>query len=81
MRGMDAFQKLLDFLNRLEANHIYFTLAHHRNEALMVCVDVPGERWEIEFFADSHVEVEVFGAGGGIEGEHALDRLFDRFSD
>ena len=39
---------------------------------------MPGERWEVEFFADGSVEVEVFtsGARNGLEGENALERLF-----
>ena len=76
---MNSLQRLLDFLDRLDAHKIYFTLARHRNDAVMVRVDVPSERWEIEFFADTHVEAEVFRSGGpesGIEGEEALDRLF-----
>jgi len=81
MPGMGAYQKLLDFLDKLDASHIYFTLSRHRSEALMVLVEVPGERWEIEFFADAHVEVEVFRADGSIEGEEALDTLFERFAD
>jgi hypothetical protein len=48
----------------------------------MVEVAVPGERWEIEFFADGHLEVEVFGKSEGvIGGEETLSRLFDEFSD
>jgi hypothetical protein len=81
---MNSLQKLLDFLNQLEQKKIYFTLARCRSEAIMVRVDVPGERWEIEYFADGHVEVEVFRGGGprsGIEDESALDRLFEEFSD
>jgi len=45
----------------------------------MVRVDVPSERWEVEFFADGHVEVELLRSGGphsGLQGEEALDRLF-----
>jgi hypothetical protein len=77
---MDNLQKLLAFLDKLEERHIFFTLARHRSEAVMVCVDVPGERWEIEFFADGHVESEVFRSGGDIEDEQSLNRLFAEFS-
>ncbi|RPD48056.1 hypothetical protein DNI29_10250 [Hymenobacter sediminis] len=74
-------QKLLDFLTELDARKIHYTLAHHREESIMVLVAVPGQRWEIEFFADSHVEVEVFAsASEGLEGEEALERLFKNFS-
>ncbi len=48
----------------------------------MVEVAVPGERWEVEFFADDHVEVEIFlSTDKGIEGEDALQRLFDTYTD
>ena len=80
--GPDSLQRLLDFLDRLEHRHIYFRLARHRPEAIMVCVDVPGQRWEIEFFGDGHVETEVFGVSGYIEsGDEPLERLFREFSD
>ncbi len=81
---MNSLQKLLDFLTRLESHGIYNTLACHRTEAIMVRIDVPGERWEVEFFADGHVEVEVFTSGGpchGLEGEEALNRLFAPHAD
>jgi len=77
---MDSLQKLLNFLDTLEERQIFFVLARHRSEAIMVRVDVPGEHWEIEFFGDGHVESEVFKSGGVIEGEHSLDRLLNEFS-
>jgi len=51
------FHKLTTFLQQLEHGHIHYTLASHRHEAIMVCVTVPGERWEIEFLEDGSVEV------------------------
>jgi hypothetical protein len=47
----------------------------------MVIVAVPGERWEIEFFEDDHVEVERFVSSGTIEDESALDDLFTKHGD
>jgi len=78
---MNSLEKLLRFLDRLEEHQIYFQLARYRSEAVMVRVDVPGERWEVEFFADGHVEVEVFYSKTGVEGEEALDRLFAAHAD
>jgi hypothetical protein len=47
----------------------------------MVEVHVPGARWEVEFFADGHVEVEIFQSASGVlshaDAEAALQRLFD----
>ena len=47
----------------------------------MVEIPVPGERWEVEFFDDEHVEVEVFKVDGYMRDEGALEDLFARFTD
>jgi hypothetical protein len=52
--------RLLSFLCSLENNRIQYTLEHNRGEAIMVLIAVPGQRWEVEFFADDHVEIEQF---------------------
>lgn len=80
---MGSMRKLPDFLVKLEAHKIHYGLEMNRAEAVMVLVVVPGERWEVEFFDDGHVEVEIFeskatrGAGSELEGEEALGRLFE----
>ena len=77
---MTSFQKLLDFLARLEEAKIHFALASIRSETIAVLIAVPGERWEVEFFADGVIEVEVFSSVQRsnvlLEGEEALERLF-----
>jgi hypothetical protein len=78
---MNALQKLLDFLAELDDQGIFFQLSRVRAEAIMVEIAVPGEPWEVEFFADGHVEVEVFASSSGIQGEEALTRLFREFGD
>jgi len=45
----NGFHKLLEFLVRLEAEHIPYALSHCRTDAIMVAVSAPGERWEIDF--------------------------------
>ena len=78
----NSLRKLLDFLDKLEERHIYFELCRVRSEAIMVRVDVPGERWEVEFFADGNIETEVFRSSTGVEsGDEPLSDLFRRFSD
>jgi hypothetical protein len=47
----------------------------------MVCVTVPGERWEIEFLGDGSVEIERFISNGEICGEEAFAELFARYAD
>jgi hypothetical protein len=78
---MDAFKKLLRFLDDLEERKIFYRLSRVRSETIMVEIAVPGERWEVEFFADGHVEVEVFRSSGEMQGEERLSRLFDEFGD
>ncbi|BAZ15538.1 hypothetical protein NIES4071_74100 [Calothrix sp. NIES-4071] len=56
----NGFIKLTNFINQLERYKIHYTLAHHREEAIMVMAAIPGQRWEIEFFNDGSVEVERF---------------------
>jgi len=70
------FNKLVSFLQKLEQQGISYTLAHHRDEAVMIIVAVPGERWEVEFLSDGSVEVERFISNGEIFGEEALSELF-----
>src|SRR5438046_629674 len=77
----DAFGKLNSFLDKLEEERISYTMARHRDEAIMVLVTVPGERWEVEFFGDGSVEVERFTGDGEIRGEEALTQLFSRHSE
>jgi hypothetical protein len=79
-----AFPQLLALLRRLGDAKIAYTLRHSRDDAIMIEVAVPGERWEIEFvdYGESvQVEVEKFASAGEIEGERALDDLFAQYSD
>jgi hypothetical protein len=77
----DVFSKLLTFLRRLERAKIAYRLRHSRDDAIMVWINVPGERWEVEFLEDGDIDVEVFRSGGHIDDESALQDLFARHSD
>ena len=72
---------LLAFLNQLRAGKIYYRLSQHRDNAIMVEVTVPGERWEVEFLDDGGVDVEVFKSDGTIHDRSLLPALVDRYSD
>ncbi|MEH2198556.1 hypothetical protein [Nostoc sp.] len=76
-----GFGKLVTFLNQLEQEKISYTLAHHRDETIMVNVAVAGERWEVEFFEDGSVEVERFISSGEINGEEVFSELFAMYSE
>ena len=76
-----VFDKLMAFLGNLEQGKISYNLAHNRDNAIMVIIVVPGERWEVEFLDDGSVEVERFISNGEIYGESALSELFTRYSE
>jgi hypothetical protein len=78
---MNAYERLLDFLVRLEDLKIAYTLEHDRPDAIMVTAVVPGEHWEVEYFPDGHVEVEVFRTQGPIRDESALEEFFAKHSE
>ena len=75
----NSFAQLTQFLQQLDAEQIYHSLSHHREESVMVNVAVPGQRWEVEFFVDGSVEVERFVSAGDIAGAEALADLFEKF--
>ena len=75
----DTFTQMLSVLHRLDEAKAHYTIACHRDDALMVKVDVPGERWEVEFMADGTMEIERFRSSGDIFGEESLDVLFSQF--
>lgn len=68
-------KKLIDFLERLEEKKICYKLNKVR-DAIMVEVAIPGERWEVEFFADGNVEIEKFISNAEILDEKVLEQLF-----
>ena len=73
-------KKLIDFLNKLEQNKIYYKL-NKVCDAIMVEVAVPAQRWEIEFFEDGSVEIEKFISGGTIYNETEIDKLLAKFGE
>ena len=76
-----GFYQLVGFLNQLEQQNIHYTLAHHRDEAIIVSLAIPGERWEIEFFNNGAVEVARFISRGNLVGEEVLSELFAAYAE
>jgi len=68
-------------LKQLDAAKIHYTLSRVREEAIMVEAHIPGRHYEIEVFADGHVEVEVYKSDGQIGGQEVMDELLREFSD
>lgn len=55
------------FCRELEKRHVTYELRIVRDEALMLSVAVPGERWEMEVFDDGRIELERFISQGVVE--------------
>jgi hypothetical protein len=53
-----GLKDLINFLNKLEVNNIFYKLNKVRNDAIMVEIAVPGQRWEVEFMADGTVRLK-----------------------
>jgi hypothetical protein len=76
-----GLKELINFLNKLEDNNIFYKLDKVRNEAIMVEVAVPGQRWEIEFMEDGTVEIEKSISDGDYYEVKELETLFKDFTD
>ena len=66
---------IYEFIRELDASRTHYVLTSVREGAVMVQVTLPGERWEIEFFADRELEVEVFRSDGSMFGPEKLAEL------
>jgi hypothetical protein len=80
----DAYREFLALLHRLDRAQIFYRLSHPREEAVMIEIYVPGERWEIELvdYGDElHWEIERFRSTGEIDDDSAIEELFAKFSD
>jgi hypothetical protein len=77
----NPLENLLAFLAKLDHHKIFYRLSRPRSEAIMVEIAVPGERWEVEFFGDGHLEIEIFGPGSSMSDGASLERLWTQFSD
>src|ERR1700739_4518497 len=79
----DTYRQILELLRRLKDAKIAHRLGQCRDDAILIEVDVPGERWEIEFVDyddEVHVEIERFRSNGKMYDEAMLEELFAKFS-
>ena len=74
-------KEFIAILNKLEENSIFYKLNKVRNEAIMVEVAVPGQRWEIEFLEDGTVDIEKFISDKDMYDVNELETLFKKFGD
>jgi hypothetical protein len=77
---MTALNTAARFCRELDRRHVSYDLRIVRDEALMMSVAVPGERWEIEFFDDGRIELERFVSQGVAEAPEALAELLTWFT-
>jgi hypothetical protein len=75
---MAALSDAAELCRQLDERHIAYRLLIIRDAALMVSVAVPGERWEIEFFEDGHVELERFVSQGVVDAPQVHAELLAR---
>ncbi len=76
---IEVFERLLAFLDRLDAAHVQYALGHARPESVMVDISLPGWRWEVEFMLDGSIEIERYQSVTGVEDD--LQLLEDLFAD
>ena len=80
----DGYRAFLGLLKRLDRAKIAYRLFHVRDDAIMIEVVVPGERWEIELvdYGDEFQwEVECFRSNGAIDDESGIEHLFATHSE
>lgn len=76
---MGNYLKILtEFLDKLDGCGIRYTLSGEVRTSIMVCLSLPGERWEINFYDDGHIAVEIFRSDGQAFDESKLDEFFKR---
>jgi hypothetical protein len=76
---MTALSTATEFHLALDRRHVAHQFRMVRDEALMMSVAVPGERWEIEFFDDGRIELERFRSQGVVQAPEALAELLAWF--
>ena len=64
---MTTLKDVLQFCNALNERHASYKLSVDRPEAIRVTLDVPGERWEIDFFPDGDVELDRYVSQGVVQ--------------
>jgi hypothetical protein len=64
---MTTLEDVLHFCNALNERHASYRLSVDRPEAIRVTLDVPGERWELDFFPDGEVELDRYVSQGVVK--------------
>ena len=78
---MTALESIGKLCLELDRRGVQYTLRIDRDEALMMEVAVPGQRWEVEYFDDGRCEVEIFTTEGVTDGGDLPGRLLVWFDE
>jgi hypothetical protein len=78
---MTALFTATEFRQELDRRHIPYDFRVVRDDAFMMSVALPGERWELEFFDDGRIELERFVSEGVVEAPGALAELLAWFDE
>ena len=74
MRG--TIKTITGFLEKLDQARIHYTLRADVATSIMVCIATPGQRWEVNFYDDGDIGVEIFKSDGECFDESKLSELF-----
>ena len=75
---MSKLSKLTDFLDRLDAAQLHYTLTSVTEGAITVAIAAEQERWEVEFASDGEIEVQIFATDGDVHDFSLVEELFAR---
>jgi hypothetical protein len=64
---MTTLEDVLRFCNALNERRASYKLSVDRPEAIRVTLDIPGERWEIDFFPDGEIELDRYVSQGVVQ--------------
>ena len=78
---MTALTTAAEFCRELDRLLVTYELRIVRDEALMLSVALPGQRWELEFFDDGRIELERFVSQGVDEAPGALTEVLAWFDE
>ncbi|MGD0069481.1 MAG: hypothetical protein ABSB76_39430 [Streptosporangiaceae bacterium] len=78
---MTALSRASELCRELRLRHASFEILIARDDAIMVSVAIPGERWEIEFRDDETIELERFVSQGVTDAPHVLEDLLAWFDE
>lgn len=78
----DPLRSVFSLMGLLRRFHLHFELRSHTEDCVLVVVSVPGERWEVEFFADGRRTFERFYSEGATAGDSSMiARLVSEFGE